>query len=198
MENMMSNSLIYIHPTADVSPKATVGTGTKIWHHAQIREGVTIGNNCIIGKDVYIDFDVVVGSNVKIQNGALLYHGLIVEDGVFIGPHACMTNDVYPRAITVDGNLKTADDWTVDSIQLRYGASIGAGVVILPDLVIGRFAMVGAGSVVTKDVPDHGLVVGNPARFQGYICQCGRRLDQIGEAWFCSKCDWYFSPEDLS
>lgn len=185
-----------IHPSAEVSLNATIGPGTRIWHEAQIREGVIIGENCIVGKDVYIDFDVVVGNNVKIQNGALLYHGLTIEDGVFIGPQACMTNDLYPRAITSDGNLKATDDWIVGSTRICYGASIGAGAILLPNISIGRFAMVAAGSVVTKDVPDHGLVIGNPARFNSYVCRCGHRLAQDSEDWYCNKCDWHFKPKE--
>jgi len=165
-----------IHPTAEVSPKAQIGEGTRIWHHAQVREGARIGRNCIIGKNVYIDFDVTIGDNVKIQNNASVYHGVKIEDGVFIGPHACLTNDKIPRAITPTGELKSSQDWEVGRILVKYGASIGAGAVILPNVTIGRFAMVGAGAVVTRDVPDHGLVVGNPARLVGYVCRCGRRL----------------------
>ena len=169
-----------IHPTAEVSPKAQIGEGTRIWHHAQVREGAKIGRNCIIGKNVYIDFDVTIGDNVKIQNNASVYHGATVEDGVFIGPHACLTNDKIPRAITPTGQLKGSQDWEVGRILVKYGASIGAGAVILPNVTIGRFAMVGAGAVVTRDVPDHGLVVGNPARLVGYVCRCGRRLQPQG------------------
>ena len=165
-----------IHPSAEVSPEAQIGEGTNIWHQAQVREGARIGRNCIIGKGVYIDFDVVIGDNVKIQNYASIYHGVTIEDGVFIGPYACLTNDKIPRAITPDGGLKSDADWEVGKIRVKYGASIGAGAVILPNVTIGRFAMVGAGAVVTKDVPDHGLVMGNPARLVGYVCKCGRRL----------------------
>src|SRR5574342_315987 len=162
-----------IHPTAEISPKARIGEGTRIWHQAQVREGVVIGDNCIVGKGVYIDFDVRVGNNVKIQNGAMLYHGLTVEDGVFIGPQACMTNDAYPRAITPEGRLKVNDDWEVGPSLIRYGASIGARAVILPNVTVGRWALVAAGAVVTRSVPDHGLVVGVPARLVGYVCRCG-------------------------
>ena len=165
-----------IHATAEVSPKAQIGEATQIWHHAQVREGAKIGRSCIIGKNVYIDFGVIIGDNVKIQNNASIYHGATVEDGVFIGPHACLTNDKIPRAITPGGELKSSADWVVGKILVKYGASIGAGAVILPDVTIGRFAMVGAGAVVTRDVPDYGLVVGNPARLVGYVCRCGRRL----------------------
>jgi acetyltransferase-like isoleucine patch superfamily enzyme len=165
-----------IHPSAEVSPEAQIGEGTKIWHQAQVREGAKVGRNCIIGKGVYIDFDVVIGDNVKIQNYASIYHGATIEDGVFIGPYACLTNDKIPRAITPDGKLKGDADWEVRKILVKYGASVGAGAVILPNVVIGCFAMVGAGAVVTRDVPDHGLVVGNPARLVGYVCKCGRKL----------------------
>ncbi|MBI4531736.1 MAG: N-acetyltransferase, partial [Candidatus Latescibacteria bacterium] len=105
-----------------------------------------------------------------------IYHGVVVEDGVFIGPHVCLINDKTPRAITLDGTLKREGDWQVGKILVRYGASIGTGAIVLPDLVIGRFAMVGAGSVVTKSVPDYGLVLGNPARLKGFVCACGKRL----------------------
>jgi acetyltransferase-like isoleucine patch superfamily enzyme len=165
-----------IHPTADVSPHARIGHGTRIWHQAQVRERAQIGANCIVGKGAYIDFDVRIGDNVKIQNGVFVYHGVTLEDGVFVGPRVCFTNDMFPRAITPDGALKTDTDWEVGSILVRYGASLGAGAIILPDVTIGRFALVGAGAVVTKDVPDHGLVLGSPARLVGYVCACARRL----------------------
>ena len=187
-----------IHPTAEVSPTAQIGEGTRIWHQAHIREGAVIGRNCIIGKDVYVDFGVVVGSHVKIQNGALLYHGLTVEDGVFIGPQACMTNDRSPRAITAEGQVQTSADWAVGAIRIRYGASIGAGAIILPDVSVGRFAMVAAGAVVTHSVPDHGLVMGVPARLVAYACHCGRRLAPLGTEWQCAVCQWTFRPSEIS
>jgi acetyltransferase-like isoleucine patch superfamily enzyme len=131
----------------------------------------------------------VIGNNVKIQNYALVYRGTTVEDGVFIGPHACLTNDRLPRAITSAGALRGADDWQIGHIVVRYGASVGAGAIVLPGVVIGRFAMVGAGTVVTSDVADHGLVVGHPAHLVGHVCRCGRRLTitEDGTAW-CAAC----------
>jgi acetyltransferase-like isoleucine patch superfamily enzyme len=183
-----------IHPTAEVSPNAIIDESARIWHHVQVREGARIGRNCIVGKGVYIDFDVCVGDNVKIQNGALLYHGLSVEDGVFIGPGACMTNDAYPRAITPDGQLKGNDDWTVGPIRICQGASIGAGAIILPGVTIGRFALVAAGAVVSRSVPEHGLVMGVPARLAGYVCCCGRRLQPAEQGWHCPVCDWWYQP----
>ena len=185
-----------IHPTAEVSPLADIGSGTRIWHQAQVRERARIGENCIVGKGVYIDLDVQIGNNVKIQNSALLYHGLTVEDGVFIGPGACMTNDIYPRAITPDGQLKADSDWVVGPIRICYGASIGAGAIILPNVTVGRFALVAAGAVVSRSVPDLGLVAGVPARLLGYACRCGRRMEPTSAGWHCATCDWTFRPAE--
>ncbi len=170
---------IFIHPTADVSAEARIGEGTRIWNQAQIREGAQIGSECIISKNVYIDCGVQIGSRVKIQNNASVYHGVTVEDGVFIGPHVCFCNDMLPRAITPSGALKGQEDWEVGRVLVRTGASIGAGSIILPDVTIGAFALVGAGSVVTRSVPDQALVFGNPARLQGFVCRCARKLENL-------------------
>jgi acetyltransferase-like isoleucine patch superfamily enzyme len=178
-----------IHPTADVSPAAVIGEGTRVWHQAQVREGARIGRNCIIGKSVYIDVDVTLGDHVKVQNNASIYHGVTIEDGVFIGPHVCLTNDRYPRAIRLDGTLKSDADWEVSLVRVCYGASIGAGAIVVAGVTIGRFALVGAGAVVTRDVPDYGLCVGNPARLIGYVCACGRRLEPAaGPTMRCPAC----------
>jgi UDP-2-acetamido-3-amino-2,3-dideoxy-glucuronate N-acetyltransferase len=192
----MPDAAPIIHPTADVSPRATIGANTRIWHHAQIRTGAQVGANCIIGKGVYIDFDVSVGANSKLQNGVYVYHGAAVEEGVFLGPNVILTNDRLPRAINPNGSLKTAADWQVSPILIRRGASIGAGAIVLPGVTVGEFAMVGAGAVVTRDIPAHGLAYGNPARLYGYVCGCGQLLtapqsSQAGDkanVWICSTC----------
>jgi len=170
-----------IHPTAEVSPLAKVGARTRVWHQAQVREGARIGRDCAVGKGAYIDHDVLVGDRVKIQNYASIYYGARVESEAFIGPYACLTNDRLPRAATPEGELKDDADWKVERILVGRGASIGACAVVLPGVRIGEFALVGAGAVVTRDVPDFGLVVGNPARLQGFVCRCGGRLSWLGE-----------------
>jgi len=177
-----------IHPTADVSPGATLGPRVQVWHEVQVRENAVLGADCILGKGVYVDFGVKIGDAVKIQNRASVYHGATLEDGVFIGPHVVLTNDMRPRAITPDGVPKSDDDWIVGETLVRYGASIGAGSIILPGVLIGRFAMVGAGSVVTKTVPDYSIVVGNPARMVGYACACGEKLPSGDTLLKCHSC----------
>jgi len=167
---------VIIHPTAIVDPQAQIGAGTRIWHWTQVREGVVIGPESIIGKGCYLDAGVQIGSRVKLQSNISVFHGVTIEDGVFVGPHVCFTNDKAPRAINPDGSLKGAADWTVSSTLIRYGASLGANATIVCGVSVGRFAMVAAGAVVTRDVPDYGLVLGNPARLVGYVCPCGQRL----------------------
>lgn len=169
---------IRIHPTAEVSEKAVIGDGTSIWHHAQIREHAQVGRNCIIGKGVYVDAGVRIGDNVKIQNYVSVYRGVTIENGAFIGPHVCFTNDLRPRAVNPDGSLKTGEDWTLMETRIGWGASIGANSVIRCGVRIGEWAMIGAGSVVTHDIPPYGLAYGNPARLRGFVCSCGARLEK--------------------
>jgi len=176
----------FIHPTAVVEDGAVIGDGTRIWHFAHIRSGARIGRNCNIGKDVYVDVGVEIGDNVKIQNGVSIYRGVRIEDDAFIGPHAVFTNDLYPRSFN--------RDWKIVPTLVKKGASIGANATIVCGVTIGEYAMVGAGSVVTRDVPPHGLVYGNPARLRGFVCFCGRRLEEVVEmnenevSFRCSHC----------
>lgn len=178
-----------IHPTADVSPEARIASGTSVWHYAQVREQASIGSGCVLGKGVYVDFDVVVGNNCKLQNGACVYHPAVLEDGVFLGPGVIVTNDRVPRAVRPDGTLKGSADWSASPVRIRFGAAVGAGSVLLAGVTVGRWALVGAGSIVLTDVPDHGLVVGNPGRLIGYVCACGARLEDadVGER-VCHSC----------
>lgn len=168
---------VHIHPAADVSPDVSIGDGTSIWHQAQIRKRATLGKNCIIGKGVFIDQGVNIGDNVKIQNYVSVYHGVTIEDGVFLGPHVCFTNDLHPRAINPDGSLKSADDWVLSRTLVRRGAALGANSTIRCGVTIGEWAMVGSGSVVTRNIPDYGLAWGNPANLHGFVCPCGSRLE---------------------
>ncbi|MFH1728851.1 MAG: acyltransferase [Pseudomonadota bacterium] len=176
-----------IHETAQVSPDAKIGEGTSIWNWCQVRENSVIGKNCTLSKGVYVDFDVIIGDNVKIQNNVSVYHGVVLENGVFAGPHVCFTNDLLPRSINPDGSLKSNDDWVLSKTLVKEGASIGANATIVAGTTIGRFALIGSGSVVTKDVPDHGLAFGNPAKLRGYVCHCGQKLDSENE---CKKCNF--------
>lgn len=171
-----------IHPSAQVSPEAVIGSGTSIWQNVQVREDVTIGSNCILGKDSYIDSGVRIGNNVKIQNGVSIYRGVVIEDGVFCGPDCTFTNDRHPRAINPDGTLKDIADWEVTPTTIKYGASLGANCTIVCGVTIGRWALVAAGATVTRDIPDHVMVKGNPARKSGYVCTCGSRLHRVIES----------------
>lgn len=187
-----------VHPSADIEPDVSVGPGTSIWHRAQVRTGSRIGAECTIGGAVFIDHDVSIGDRVKIQNQALVYHGVTVEDGVFIGPSVVLTNDRYPRAITSTGDLAAAADWEISPITLRRGSTIGAGAVVVAGVEVGSFAMVGAGAVVTRDVPGHALVVGSPARRIGWMCVCGKRLVDAQGAPAPAEPDRYSLDTDLT
>lgn len=168
---------VFIHESAEVSDNAIIGDGTRIWNLAQIRNDVKIGENCIISKNVYIDEHVKIGNGVKVQNNVNVYHGVTVEDDVFLGPSMTFTNDMYPRAFN--------SDWHITETLVKKGASIGANATIRCGITVGEYAMVGSGSVVTKNVPAYSLVVGNPARQIGWVCKCGFKLDENG---VCTEC----------
>ena len=182
----MTPSTGYVHATADVADSATIADGAKIWHYAQVRENASIGANVIVGRGAYVGTGVEVGDNCKIQNYALVYEPAKLARGVFIGPAAVLTNDHFPRAINADGTPKSADDWHPVGVDIREGASIGASATCVAPVVIGRWALVGSGAVVVKDVPDFALVVGSPARRVGWVGTAGYPLaeDSPGE-WLC-------------
>jgi len=174
----------FIHESADVSPDAQVGDGTSIWHMVQVREGAKIGEECVIGRAAYVGTGVEVGDRTKIQNLALIYEPARLGRGVFIGPAVVLTNDVYPRSVTADMNLKRGDDWDAAGVTVGDGASIGARSVVLAGTDVGAWALVGAGSTVIRDVPAHALVVGNPAVQKGWVGRTGRRMHADADGLF--------------
>lgn len=164
------------HKTAEIDPQVTIGTGTKIWHNAHIREHVVIGKECVIGQNVYIDSGVVIGDYCRIQNNCSIYLTTKIGNFVFIGPHVVFTNDKTPRAFNHEDKPLTVKDWDAGTILVADGATIGAGSIILPNVTIGKYAFIGAGSVVTKNVEPFSLVYGNPAVFHGKVDKFGRRI----------------------
>jgi UDP-2-acetamido-3-amino-2,3-dideoxy-glucuronate N-acetyltransferase len=177
-----------VAPTADVDERATIGPGTTVWHLAQIREDARLGSGCIVGRGAYVGPGVIIGDNVKLQNYALVYEPARLEDGVFIGPAVVLTNDLYPRSVDTSGKLKRADDWEAAGVVVREGASLGARSVVIPGCVIGRWALIAAGAVVTRDVPDFALMAGVPARRVGWVGRAGERLAAQGSGrWRCPR-----------
>ncbi|GAB47074.1 acyltransferase [Mobilicoccus pelagius] len=172
---------VRIQPSADVSEDAQIGEGSSVWHLAQVREQAVLGENCIVGRGAYVGTGVKMGDNCKLQNYALVYEPAVLEDGVFVGPAVVFTNDHYPRSISPDGTLKRGDDWQAVGVTCKQGASIGARSVCIAPVTIGAWALVAAGSVVTKDVPGHALVAGNPARRIRWVGRAGVPLEEIGE-----------------
>jgi len=164
-------SEVFIHPTASVSPKAQLGQGTKVWINVQIRENAVIGDNCIVSKDVYIDHAVTIGDRCKIQNSVSVYNGVTIGNDVFVGPNACFTNDRVPRAFNAD--------WKITPTVVKDGASIGANSTLICGITVGEYAMVAAGSVVTRDVEPYTLVMGNPARPVARIDKAGNKVEEL-------------------
>lgn len=170
---------VFVHSSSYVEEDVKIGEGTKIWYFCHIQKGSIIGNNCLIGQNVFISNGSIVGNNCKIMNNVSVYEGVELEDGVFCGPSCVFTNDLTPRAEYPKGSkghLKTI---------VKHGATIGANSTIVCGNIIGKYAMIAAGSVVTKNVSDYALVAGNPARQIGYVCECGFKLN---DEKLCEKC----------
>lgn len=188
---------ISIHPGADVSDAATIGEGTSIWHLAQVRERAVLGRNCVIGRGAYVGAGVIMGDSCKVQNHALVYEPALLEDGVFVGPAVVLTNDHFPRAITPDGQVKGVHDWDPVGVTVRHGASIGARATCVAPVIIGRWALVAAGAVVTKDVLDFALVAGVPAKQMGWVGQSGHPLDRGADGvWTCPVTAEQYAEEE--
>ncbi len=170
----------------DIDPHAHIGEGTRVWHHAQVREGAVLGNDCVIGRGAYIGPGVRLGNNCKVQNYALVYDPARLGDGVFVGPAVVLTNDRYPRAVAPDGTLRSAEDWNPVGVTIGDGASIGAGSVCVAPVTVGAWALVAAGSTVIHDVPAFALVAGAPAKRIGWVGRSGVQLRPDGaDRWQC-------------
>ena len=177
---------IYIHPTATVEEPCEIGKGTKIWHYSHIMKGAKIGKNCQFGQNVFIDSMAEIGNGVKIQNNVSVYSCVKIEDDVFCGPSMVFTNVINPRSpISRKSEFKET--------LVKKGATLGANSTILCGITIGEYAFIGAGAVVTKDVPPYALVYGNPARLKGWVCECGVKLQIKDKSAICNACDWNFS-----
>jgi UDP-2-acetamido-3-amino-2,3-dideoxy-glucuronate N-acetyltransferase len=175
----------FVHPSSYVEDGAEIGAGTKIWHFCHVMPRARIGKGCNIGQNVFIASDTRIGDNVKIQNNVSVYTGVIIEDDVFLGPSMVFTNVVNPRS-----HVLRRDEYL--ATRVKKGATIGANATVVCGVTLGRYAFVGAGAVVTRDVPDYALVYGAPARIQGWMCQCGVRLDFTShgevEIAACTRC----------
>ena len=172
----------FVHESSYVENSAKIGKGTKIWYFTHVSDNAEIGENCNIGQNVFIDKNVKIGNGVKIQNNVSVYTSVKIEDDVFLGPSCVFTNVINPRSFI---ERKTEFQETL----VKKGATIGANATIVCGKVVGQYALIGAGAVVTKDVPDYAIAVGNPAKVTGYICQCGNKLAQNTQGeYFCNQC----------
>lgn len=189
---MNSSSAPFIHPASMVDT-TQIGAGTRIWAFTHILKNVTIGTNCNIGEQCFVESGAKIGDNVTLKNGNMVWEGVTLEDGVFVGPAVVFTNDLYPRSPRLPQVKErySGHDWLVPTL-VKHGASIGAGAIIIAGITIGEYAMIGAGSVVTKDVPSYALILGNPGRIRGWVCQCGQRLELHEGKACCKPCGLHF------
>ena len=182
----------FVHESSYVDDGAQIGADTKIWHFCHVMGSVKIGERCNIGQNVFVAADVTIGDNVKIQNNVSLYTGVVVEDDVFLGPSMVLTNVINPRS-----HVSRKDEYKTTLI--KKGASVGANATIVCGVTLGQYCFIGAGAVVTHNVPDFGLVYGNPGRVQGWMCQCGVRLEfekvDEQEQALCSECGERYSKK---
>ncbi len=186
------NKDYFVHKSSYIDEPCEIGKGTKIWHFSHVMQNAKIGENCNIGQNVVISPNVVIGNNVKIQNNVSVYTGVICEDDVFLGPSCVFTNVINPRAFIERKN-------EYKKTIVKKGASVGANATIVCGHNIGSYAFVGAGAVVTKDVPDYALVIGSPAKVVGYVCKCGNKLEKINNIYKCSICskEYILANENL-
>ena len=183
---------------ANIEKNVSLGEGVVVWTGTHIRDGASIGNGTSIGENCYVGPNVSIGSNCKIQNHVLIYEPALVHDGVFLGPGVVITNDLNPRAISVDGQPKKSSDWVATYAEIFEGSSLGAGSICVGPVKIGAWSMIAAGSVVTKDVSDFELVAGVPAKHIGWVGEAGFRLHEFGPNTFkCPKTHFVYQIDSL-
>jgi len=182
-KELKTANAVHVHPTSIVDEGATVGPRTKIWHFSHVQEGAQIGADCVLGQNVNISNNVQIGNNVKIQNNVSIYEGVILEDNVFCGPSCVFTNVKTPRAA-----FPRRGSSFYETTRVKHGATIGANATIICGNTLGEFCLIGAGAVVTKDIPAHAIVTGNPARQTGWACECGAEVKNSGETLNCVSC----------